>query len=79
MSLRRYLPILKNYPTRYIHAPWMAPLSIQRAAKCIIGHDYSMPMVNHSKNSRINMERMKQVYQQFNKYRSNDEIKLLII
>lgn len=70
---RRYLPVLKNFPTRYIHEPWNAPLSIQRAAKCIIGKEYSLPMVNHSKSSRINIERMKQVYQQLNKYRGNGE------
>lgn len=69
--IRRYLPILKNFPTRYIHEPWNAPLSIQRAAKCIVGKEYSLPMVNHSKSSRINFERMKQVYQQLNKYRGN--------
>ncbi|XP_076753241.1 (6-4)-photolyase isoform X1 [Xylocopa sonorina] len=69
--IRRYLPVLKNFPTRYIHEPWNAPLSVQRAAKCIIGKDYSLPMVNHSKSSRINIERMKQVYQQLNKYRGN--------
>ena len=68
---RRYLPVLKNFPTRYIHEPWNAPLSVQRAAKCIVGKDYSLPMVNHSKSSRINIERMKQVYQQLNKYRGN--------
>ncbi|XP_066582661.1 cryptochrome-1 [Prorops nasuta] len=70
--IRRYLPILKNFPTRYIHEPWNAPLSIQRAAKCIIGKEYSLPIVNHSKTSRINIERMKQVYQQLNKYRGNE-------
>ncbi|XP_006566015.1 cryptochrome-1 isoform X4 [Apis cerana] len=69
--IRRYLPVLKNFPTRYIHEPWNAPLNVQRAAKCIIGKDYSLPMVNHSKSSRINIERMKQVYQQLNKYRGN--------
>lgn len=70
--IRRYLPVLKNFPTRYIHEPWNAPISIQRAAKCIIGKEYSLPMVNHSKSSRINFERMKQVYQQLNKYRGNE-------
>ncbi|XP_050456296.1 cryptochrome-1-like [Cataglyphis hispanica] len=69
--IRRYLPVLKNFPTRYIHEPWNAPLSIQHAAKCIIGKEYSLPMVNHNKTSRINIERMKQVYQQLNKYRDN--------
>lgn len=47
-------------------------MSVQKAAKCIIGKDYSLPMVNHSNSSRTNIERMKQVYQQLNKYRGND-------
>ncbi|XP_057330375.1 cryptochrome-1-like isoform X1 [Microplitis mediator] len=72
--IRRYLPVLKNYPTRYIHEPWVAPLCVQRSAKCIIGRDYPLPMVNHSKSSRINIERMKQVYQQLSKYRDNGVI-----
>ncbi|KAI4494552.1 hypothetical protein M0804_000753 [Polistes exclamans] len=76
--IRRYLPILKNFPTRYIHEPWNAPISVQRAAKCIIGKDYSLPMVNHSKSSRINFERMKQVYQQLNKYRENGLLNALL-
>ncbi|KAJ9579614.1 hypothetical protein L9F63_004693 [Diploptera punctata] len=67
--IRRYLPVLKNFPTRYIHEPWNAPESVQKAAKCIIGKEYSLPMVNHAVASRINIERMKQVYQQLSKYR----------
>ncbi|XP_062564544.1 cryptochrome-1-like [Armigeres subalbatus] len=68
--IRRYLPVLKNYPTRYIHEPWNAPESVQRTSKCIIGKDYPLPMVNHAIASRANMERIKQVYQQLAKYRS---------
>ncbi|XP_046393096.1 cryptochrome-1-like isoform X1 [Ischnura elegans] len=67
--IRRYIPALKNFPTKYIHEPWTAPESVQKAAKCIIGKDYSVPMVNHAGASRVNMERMKQVYQQLSKYR----------
>lgn len=70
---------MQNFPTRYIHEPWNAPESIQRAAKCIIGKDYSIPMVNHSIASRSNMERLKQVYLQLSKYRglinSDDHLK----
>ena len=69
-SFRRYQPVLKNYPTRYIHEPWTAPLQVQRAAKCIIGVDYPKPMVNHVVVSKINQERMKQVYQQLSTYRN---------
>lgn len=70
--IRRYLPMLKNMPTRYIHEPWNAPESVQRSAKCIVGVDYPLPMVNHTVASRINIQRMKQVYQQLSKYRNMD-------
>lgn len=69
--IRKYLPVLMNYPTKYIHEPWIAPESVQKAAKCTIGTDYPLPIVNHAMASRLNMERMKQVYQQLSKYRPN--------
>ena len=61
---RKYLPVLKGYPTKYIYEPWTAPEEMQRAARCVIGRDYPMPMVNHAEISQVNMERMKQVYHQ---------------
>lgn len=61
--------MLKNFPLQYIHEPWNAPESVQRAAKCIIGKDYPLPMVNHLDASRLNIERMKQVYQRLTQYR----------
>ncbi|XP_034868538.1 cryptochrome-2 isoform X4 [Mirounga leonina] len=67
--IRRYLPILKGFPSRYIYEPWNAPESIQKAAKCIIGVDYPRPIVNHAETSRLNIERMKQIYQQLSRYR----------
>lgn len=63
------MPVLKNFPTKYIHEPWTAPEKVQQAAKCIIGKDYPVPMVNHQDVSHINLERMKQVYQQLSYYR----------
>ena len=62
--IRRYLPILKNFPTRYIHEPWTAPDAVQKSAKCIIGQDYPTPMCNHEYVSKLNMERMKQIFNQ---------------
>ena len=56
-------------PTRYIHEPWVAPDAVQQAARCIIGRDYPMPMVDHIKASQINIERIKQVYAQLAKYK----------
>ncbi|KAI1890739.1 hypothetical protein AGOR_G00156730 [Albula goreensis] len=51
--IRRYLPVLR----------------VQTAAKCIIGIHYPKPMVNHAEASRLNIERMKQIYQQLSRYR----------
>lgn len=67
--IRRYLPILRAYPAKYIYDPWNAPEDVQKAAKCIIGVHYPKPMVNHAEASRINIERMKQIYQQLSCYR----------
>ncbi|XP_004708484.1 cryptochrome-2 [Echinops telfairi] len=67
--IRRYLPKLKGFPSHYIYEPWNAPESVQKAAKCIIGVDYPRPIVNHAESSRLNIERMKQIYQQLSRYR----------
>ncbi|XP_050393395.2 cryptochrome-1 [Patella vulgata] len=60
--IRQYLPVLKAFPQEYIYEPWMAPETVQKSAKCIIGKDYPLPMVNHKKVSYINSERLRQVY-----------------
>uniref|UniRef100_A0AAQ4PYH3 Cryptochrome-1 n=1 Tax=Gasterosteus aculeatus aculeatus TaxID=481459 RepID=A0AAQ4PYH3_GASAC len=62
--IRRYLPILRGFPAEYIYDPWNAPESVQKAAECVIGVHYPKPMVNHAHASRLNIERMKQIYQQ---------------
>ncbi|KAM4617659.1 cryptochrome-2 isoform 2-T5 [Discoglossus pictus] len=67
--IRRYLPVLKSFPSRYIYEPWNAPESMQKEAKCIIGIDYPKPIVIHAEASRLNIERMKQTYQQLSRYR----------
>ncbi|TNN00106.1 hypothetical protein fugu_011352 [Takifugu bimaculatus] len=67
--IRRYIPILKDYPNRYIYEPWNAPEAVQKAANCVVGVDYPRPMINHAEGSRLNIERMKQVYQQLSHYR----------
>ncbi|XP_020497566.1 cryptochrome-1b [Labrus bergylta] len=67
--IRRYLPVLRGFPAEYIYDPWNAPEEVQKAAKCIIGVHYPKPMVNHAEASRINIERMRQIYQQLSSYR----------
>lgn len=61
--IRKYIPVLKGFPAKYIYDPWNAPEHVQKMAKCIVGKDYPLPMINHGKASVVNMERMKQVYQ----------------
>ncbi|XP_038156594.1 cryptochrome-2 [Cyprinodon tularosa] len=67
--IRRYVPILKDYPNRYIYEPWNAPEALQKAVNCVVGVDYPKPMINHAEGSQLNIERMKQVYQQLSHYR----------
>ncbi|XP_006024339.1 cryptochrome-1 [Alligator sinensis] len=67
--IRRYLPVLRGFPAKYIYDPWNAPEGVQKAAKCMIGINYPKPMVNHAEASRLNIERMKQIYQQLSRYR----------
>lgn len=62
-------------PAHFIHEPWLAPENVQRAAKCIIGKDYPLPIVNHASASRINIQRMKQVYQQLTNYKLMESTK----
>ncbi|XP_046881742.1 cryptochrome circadian regulator 3b [Hypomesus transpacificus] len=67
--IRRYLPVLKDYPAKFIYDPWNAPVEVQRGAQCVVGVDYPKPMVNHAEVSRLNIERMRQIYQQLSRYR----------
>ena len=59
---RKYIPQLAKYPENYIYEPWKAPLSVQKAAGCIIGQDYPRPVVDHSIVMKRNLERMGQAY-----------------
>jgi len=47
----------------------MANESVQKAAKCIIGKDYPVAMIDHQQSIRVNRERMRIVFQQLSKYR----------
>ncbi|XP_063072025.1 cryptochrome circadian regulator 3b isoform X3 [Engraulis encrasicolus] len=67
--IRRYLPVLRGFPAKYIYDPWNAPEEVQLAARCRVGVDYPKPMVNHAEASRLNIERMRQIYQQLSRYR----------
>ena len=36
-----------HVPLRYLYAPWTMPAEVQPQSGCIIGGDYSMPIVDH--------------------------------
>ena len=59
--IRKWLPKLKKFPDNYIYEPWKAPLSVQKAAGCVIGTDYPKPIVDHDVVSKLNITRMKAV------------------
>ncbi|XP_066559437.1 cryptochrome circadian regulator 4 [Amia ocellicauda] len=60
--LRKYLPVLKNFPSKYIYEPWTAPQHVQEEAECVIGRDYPLPMVDHREASERNLVLMKRVH-----------------
>lgn len=60
--VRKFVPVLKNYPDEYIYEPWKAPMDVQEAANCIIGRDYPMPIVDHEIESKRNMAKMRMAY-----------------
>ncbi|XP_077986104.1 cryptochrome-1-like [Glandiceps talaboti] len=57
--IRKYVPVLKKMPSKYIYEPWTAPLNVQQKAGCVIGEDYPKPIVDHSIVRERNIQRMK--------------------
>lgn len=48
LFVRHWVPELRDMPTRFVHAPWAAPLEIQAAVGCVLGRDYPPPIVPHA-------------------------------
>lgn len=60
--IRHFVPVLKDFPAKYIYEPWTAPLAVQQKAGCIIGKDYPEPLVDHKEASNANKARLKEAY-----------------
>ncbi|CAE8615955.1 unnamed protein product [Polarella glacialis] len=58
--VRQFVPELAKMPSKYIYAPWTAPLEVQKAAGCIIGKDYPKPVVDHKTASAANIAKFKE-------------------
>lgn len=61
--IRKWLPIFKNFPTKYIYEPWTAPKQVQLSSGIVIGVDFPTPIVDHRIVSQLNMAKMKEAYQ----------------
>jgi deoxyribodipyrimidine photo-lyase len=45
--VRRYVPELRDVPDEYLREPWEMPPEAQKAAGCVLGRDYPVPIVDH--------------------------------
>jgi deoxyribodipyrimidine photo-lyase len=45
--VRRWLPELAQVPLEFLHEPWKMQKSDQIKARCILGKDYPLPIVDH--------------------------------
>jgi len=46
--VRSWLPELTDVPRKYIHEPWLMPVSVQEESSCRIGQNYPAPIVDHA-------------------------------
>ncbi len=46
--VRRYVPELKNMPSKFIHSPWEAPVLVLKEAGVVLGKNYPRPIVDHA-------------------------------
>ena len=71
--VRRYVPELKDFPTKYIYEPWKAPIQDQKKAGCMVRGDgtgsekdgiklYPKPMFDFSERRKICIDGMKNAY-----------------
>ncbi|KAL3918704.1 MAG: hypothetical protein SGILL_004109 [Bacillariaceae sp.] len=60
--VRKYVPELKDLPSKYVYSPWEAPADVLKKAGVKLGKNYPKPLLDHSVVSKENMNRMKQAY-----------------
>ena len=62
LFIKKFIPQLAKYPSKYIYEPWKATKQQQKDWGCIIGTDYPFPIVDHKEASTKNKDRMKEAY-----------------
>lgn len=51
--IKKWIPVLKKVPKKYIHEPWKMGLIEQNLSEVKIGENYPLPIVNLEESSRI--------------------------
>ncbi|KAF7972152.1 hypothetical protein HWV62_11133 [Athelia sp. TMB] len=64
LLVRKFCPELAKFPDKYIYAPHLAPLQIQKEAGCVIGIDYPRPMLDEKLEKERCILRLKVAYKQ---------------
>ena len=60
--IRRFVPEVAKFPDKYIYEPWLAPISVQKEAGCLIGQEYPKPIVDHTTASKACISRIAVAY-----------------
>ncbi|XP_034230704.1 cryptochrome-2 isoform X1 [Thrips palmi] len=60
--IRKYVPEVSKLPSNYLYEPWEASLSVQKAAKCVVGEDYPHRLVKHEDVYKVNIGRLSAAY-----------------
>jgi cryptochrome len=56
-----FIPELRDFPSDFIHTPWLAPDHIQQQANCIIGKDYPKPIVDTCQRGELCCQRIRSI------------------
>jgi deoxyribodipyrimidine photo-lyase len=56
--VRRWVPELAGVPLAHLHTPWTMTAAEQKAAGCVLGVHYPMPIVDHEQAAREARERV---------------------
>ncbi|KAF6038965.1 cry [Bugula neritina] len=63
LYVRRYVPVLKKMPLKYLFQPWLAPRKVQEDANCIVGKDYPERLNDHNSSAKDCNSKMDRVRQ----------------